>query len=36
MKVFMCWSDRASEEAALVLKGWLPSVIQAIDPFAVQ
>ena len=33
MKVFISWSGKASEQAAIALKGWLPTVIQAIDPF---
>ncbi len=33
MKVFISWPGKASGEAAIALKDWLPSVIQAIDPF---
>src|ERR1700710_2297738 len=33
MKVFISWSGPASRTMAHALKGWLPLVIPAIDPF---
>lgn len=33
MKIFISWSGRLSHEIAILLKGWLPSVIQSIEPY---
>ena len=33
MKVFISWSGERSKKVALIFRDWLPTVIQAIDPF---
>lgn len=33
MKVFISWSGEASHEASLVLREWLPSVVQFVEPY---
>ena len=33
MKVFISWSGDISHKVAMVLYGWLPDVIQSIDPY---
>ena len=33
MKVFVCWSGRLSLDIAIVLRKWLPSVLQSLDPY---
>ena len=36
MKVFISWSGEVSRKVALALREWLPSVLNAIDPFMSQ
>lgn len=33
MEVFICWSGKASNEAALAISDWLPLVVQGTKPF---
>ena len=33
MKIFICWSGPLSHAVAELLRVWLKSVIQAVDPF---
>ncbi len=33
MKIFICWSGDLSHKIALILKEWLPDVIQTIEPY---
>jgi hypothetical protein len=33
MKIFISWSGELSHRVALILRDWLPSVIQAIEPY---
>jgi len=33
MKIFISWSGKLSLKVALLLEWWLPSVIQALDPY---
>lgn len=33
MKIFIAWSGDTSHELAKLLHGWLPDVIQSLDPF---
>jgi hypothetical protein len=33
LKVFISWSGPSSKKVAFVLKDWIPSVIQAVEPF---
>ena len=33
MKIFLSWSGEVSRQAAAALREWIPSVVQAVDPF---
>ncbi len=33
MKVFICWAGELSHKVALILRDWLPSVLQDVDPW---
>lgn len=33
MRVFISWSGETSHKVALALHGWLPKVVQALNPW---